>query len=64
MLEKGASIQGSVAHQAYRSWAEEQGLRPQERVGKNRFGELLETRFGKTHTSAGNIYPGLRLREL
>jgi hypothetical protein len=54
---------GSVAHRAYKSWADEQGLKPQERVGKNHFGELLEAHFGKTHTSAANFYPGLRLRE-
>ena len=61
--EKGRTLKAAAAYAAYRDWAEEQDLSDRERLGRNRFFELLEGHSPKTHSNSGNLYHGLHLRD-
>jgi putative DNA primase/helicase len=61
--EEGSVTKAAATYDAYRDWAGKQGLTDKERLGRNRFFELLESHFRKTHSNAGNLYHGLRLRD-
>ena len=61
--EKGSTLKAAAAYTAYKDWAEEQDLSDRERLGRNRFFELLEGHSPKTHSNSGNLYHGLHLRD-
>lgn len=63
LAEEGTRLKAAAAWAAYREWAENQEIGELERLGRNRFFEVLESHIPKHHTNAGNIYMGLRLRD-
>jgi putative DNA primase/helicase len=61
--DKAGSVKAGEAHEVYTTWANKQELNDNERLTRTRFYEVLESHFSKKHTSAGNVYLGLRLRD-
>jgi putative DNA primase/helicase len=61
--DKAGSVKAREAYEVYTTWANKQGLNDVERLSRMRFYEVLESHFPKKHTSAGNVYLGLRLRD-
>jgi putative DNA primase/helicase len=60
IAERGAHVQAKVLYEAYKSWAEEEGLEP---VSQARFGRALSgLGFEKGRLERGVVYHGLRLR--
>jgi putative DNA primase/helicase len=56
-----AAVKGSEFYQAYKRWADEQGLSDKERLTSTRFGRLVSDRFNKTRDGEGIWYEGVAL---
>ena len=55
----GFEVRASAAYNAYRSWAEDQGIRDREIVSSKAFGLRMTARFTKQVRKTGKVYTGV-----